>query len=87
MTGYPTLKFFKKEGEEEAEKYRGQRDLANLNKFVAQKLGKEVEVSERVQKYHTFLGELEVFIDLKNLSLVVNLAMYSRKKKKKKHKT
>jgi len=45
VTGYPTLKFFQKgQKAEEAEKYRGQRDLNSLNKFIGKKLGKEVEV-------------------------------------------
>lgn len=44
VTGYPTLKFFKK-GEEadKAEKYRGARDMDALVKFINKKLGKEVE--------------------------------------------
>ena len=42
MTGYPTLKFFKK-GSDETEKYRGQRDLDTLAKYVAKQLGQEPE--------------------------------------------
>ena len=43
VTGYPTLKFFKKDDEAEAEKYRGQRDMAALVKFINKKMGLEVE--------------------------------------------
>ncbi|TRY71848.1 hypothetical protein TCAL_05412 [Tigriopus californicus] len=42
VTGYPTLKFFKK-GEAEAEKYRGQRSLNDLAKYVNKQMGLEVE--------------------------------------------
>ena len=42
VTGYPTLKFFKK-GSDETEKYRGARDLAALSKYVAKQLGQEPE--------------------------------------------
>jgi len=43
VTGYPTLKFFKN-GAEKADgvKYRGNRDLASLEKFINEKLGAEV---------------------------------------------
>jgi len=43
VTGYPTLKFFKS-GAEKADgvKYRGNRDLASLEKFINEKLGVEV---------------------------------------------
>ena len=43
MTGYPTLKFFKSGAEkEDGVKYRGNRDAAALEKFIAEKLGHEV---------------------------------------------
>ena len=42
VTGYPTLKFFKK-GSDATEKYRGQRDLDTLAKYVAKQLGQEPE--------------------------------------------
>lgn len=40
VTGYPTLKFFKKDVEE-GEKYRGRRDLDSLVKFINKKMGIE----------------------------------------------
>lgn len=44
VTGYPTLKFFKKDGgDDSAEKYRGGRDMENLAKFINKKLGAEPE--------------------------------------------
>jgi len=43
VTGYPTLKFFKDGFEkEDGVKYRGNRDMAALEKFIAEKLGNEV---------------------------------------------
>ena len=43
VTGYPTLKFFKSGAEkEDGVKYRGNRDAASLEKFIAEKLGHEV---------------------------------------------
>lgn len=43
VTGYPTLKFFKNGAEkEDGVKYRGNRDAASLEKFIAEKLGNEV---------------------------------------------
>ena len=43
MAGYPTLKFFKSGAEkEDGVKYRGNRDAAALEKFIAEKLGHEV---------------------------------------------
>jgi len=43
VTGYPTLKFFKNGAEkEEGVKYRGNRDAASLEKFIAEKLGNEI---------------------------------------------
>lgn len=43
VTGYPTLKFFKSGAEkEDGVKYRGNRDLASLEKFIKEKLGAEV---------------------------------------------
>jgi len=47
VTGYPTLKFFKKDGgDDSAEKYRGGRDKDNLVKFINKKLGAEPEETE-----------------------------------------
>lgn len=44
VTGYPTLKFFKAGFEkEDGVKYRGNRDLAALERFIQEKLGNEVE--------------------------------------------
>ncbi|XP_067118624.1 thioredoxin domain-containing protein 5 [Centruroides vittatus] len=40
VTGYPTLKFFKK-GTIEGHKYRGPRDIASLEAFIANSLGEE----------------------------------------------
>jgi len=43
VTGYPTLKFFKSGAEKgDGVKYRGNRDLASLEKFINEKLGVEV---------------------------------------------
>jgi len=43
VTGYPTLKFFKNGAEkDDGVKYRGQRDIASLEKFINEKLGNEV---------------------------------------------
>jgi len=43
VTGYPTLKFFKKGFEkDDGVKYRGNRDAAALEKFIAEKLGNEI---------------------------------------------
>jgi len=47
VTGYPTIKFFKKDGgDDSAEKYRGGRDKDNLVKFINKKLGAEPEETE-----------------------------------------
>ena len=44
VTGYPTLKFFEKDGKDDsAEKYRGGRDKDSLVKFINKKLGAEPE--------------------------------------------
>ena len=43
VTGYPTLKFFK-DGLEDATKYRGNRDLDSLVKFINKQMGVEEEV-------------------------------------------
>jgi len=43
VTGYPTLKFFKNGFEkDDGVKYRGNRDEASLEKFIAEKLGNEI---------------------------------------------
>jgi len=47
VTGYPTLKFFKS-GTDSGVKYRGQRDLDSLVKFINQQMGIEVE-EEKVE--------------------------------------
>jgi len=44
VTGYPTLKFYNAKAE--GVKYRGQRDLASLEKFIAEQLGNEVAEEE-----------------------------------------
>jgi len=47
VTGYPTLKFFKSGFEkDDGVKYRGNRDLAALEKFIKEKLGHEAEPEE-----------------------------------------
>eukprot|EP00088_Acartia_fossae_P060237 TRINITY_DN7208_c0_g1_i1.p1 TRINITY_DN7208_c0_g1~~TRINITY_DN7208_c0_g1_i1.p1 ORF type:complete len:398 (-),score=125.61 TRINITY_DN7208_c0_g1_i1:188-1381(-) len=47
VTGYPTLKFFKSGFEkDDGVKYRGNRDLKSLEKFIAEKLGHEVPAEE-----------------------------------------
>lgn len=43
VTGYPTLKFFKKGSSDAAEKYKGQRDIDALNKYIQKQLGNEPE--------------------------------------------
>jgi len=48
VTGYPTLKFYKEKGE--GVKYRGQRDLASLEKFIGAQLGNEVPEEEVKEK-------------------------------------
>ena len=50
VTGYPTLKFFKNGAEkDDGVKYRGQRDLASLEKFINEKLGNEVADEKPVE--------------------------------------
>jgi len=47
VTGYPTLKFFKAGFEkDDGVKYRGQRDIKALEKFIKEKLGNEAEKEE-----------------------------------------
>lgn len=46
VTGYPTLKFFAK-GTEGGVKYRGPRDLASLEKFMAEQLGTDEPESDK----------------------------------------
>jgi len=47
VTGYPTLKFFKSGFEkEDGVKYRGNRDMKALEKFIQEKLGNEVPAEE-----------------------------------------
>jgi len=48
VTGYPTLKFFKS-GTDSGVKYRGQRDLDSLVKFINEQMGIEQEVEEKVE--------------------------------------
>jgi len=51
VTGYPTLKFFKSGAEkEDGVKYRGNRDAASLEKFIAEKLGQEAPEAEKADK-------------------------------------
>jgi len=45
VAGYPTLKFFSKDGDEPI-KYKGSRDMASLNKFIQKQLGQEPEEEE-----------------------------------------
>lgn len=47
MTGYPTLKFFKS-GADSGVKYRGQRDLDSLSKFVEEQMGRGEEKTGEV---------------------------------------
>lgn len=44
VTGYPTLKFFKK-GESEGVRFRGTRDLPSLSSFINEQLGTTPTVS------------------------------------------
>jgi thiol-disulfide isomerase/thioredoxin len=53
VTGYPTLKFFKEDSEEAAEKYRGGRDLENLVKFINKEMGLEQEKEDLVSEAAT----------------------------------
>jgi len=48
VTGYPTLKFFKS-GSDSGVKYRGQRDLDSLVKFINQQMGIEQPEEEKVE--------------------------------------
>jgi thioredoxin domain-containing protein 5 len=48
VTGYPTLKFFKKDSDEVAEKYRGGRDKDSIVKFISKKMGLEPEETEEL---------------------------------------
>ena len=48
VTGYPTLKFFKS-GTDSGVKYRGQRDLDSLVKFINEQMGVEVPEEEAVE--------------------------------------
>jgi len=52
VTGYPTLKFFKSGFEkDDGVKYRGNRDMAALEKFIAEKLGNEaVEEASKAEE-------------------------------------
>ncbi|XP_043246793.1 thioredoxin domain-containing protein 5 homolog [Amphibalanus amphitrite] len=45
VTGYPTLKFFSKDGGEPV-KYKGARDLPSLEKFIKEQLGQESDEDE-----------------------------------------
>ena len=47
VTGYPTLKFFKA-GVNEGVKYRGQRDLESLSKYVEEQMGRGDQKDEEV---------------------------------------
>ena len=50
VTGYPTLKFFKNGAEkEDGVKYRGNRDLASLEKFIKEKLGETDELTKKLK--------------------------------------
>ena len=46
VTGYPTLKFFKS-GTDSGVKYRGQRDLSSLVKFINEQMGYEQPEEEK----------------------------------------
>jgi len=48
VTGYPTLKFFKS-GTDSGVKYRGQRDLSSLVKFINEQMGYEQPEEEKVE--------------------------------------
>lgn len=47
VTGYPTLKFFKA-GVDEGVKYRGQRDIESLSKYVEEQMGRGDQKEEEV---------------------------------------
>jgi hypothetical protein len=47
VTGYPTLKFFKS-GADSGVKYRGQRDLDSLAKFIEEQMGRGEAKEEKV---------------------------------------
>jgi hypothetical protein len=48
VTGYPTLKFFKS-GADSGVKYRGQRDIDSLAKFVEEQMGRAEEKEGEVK--------------------------------------
>ncbi|XP_045111657.1 thioredoxin domain-containing protein 5 homolog [Portunus trituberculatus] len=58
VTGYPTLKLFAK-GVKSGIKYRGPRDLASLEKFIADQLGTDVEEGEEASVPEAVTGLVE----------------------------
>lgn len=58
VTGYPTLKLFGK-GVQSGIKYRGPRDLASLEKFIADQLGTDVEEGEEASVPDAVTGLVE----------------------------
>lgn len=58
VTGYPTLKLFSK-GIESGVKYRGPRDLASLERFIAEQLGTELKAGEQASVPEAVTGLLE----------------------------
>jgi hypothetical protein len=60
VTGYPTLKFFKS-GVDEGIKYRGQRDLESLSKYVEEQMGRGEQKDEEVAFCKSFILQLAVF--------------------------
>lgn len=58
VTGYPTLKLFTK-GIQNGVKYRGPRDLASLERFIAEQLGTEVQDGEHESVPEALTGLVE----------------------------
>ena len=78
VTGYPTLKFFKDGAEkEDGVKYRGNRDAAALEKFIAEKLGHEVPEEKPAAAESAEVGALLLMRkqDMQ-LNLFLHLPMY-----------
>lgn len=63
VTSYPTLKFFKTNGEE-AVKYRSTRDLPSLTQFINDQLGASTEEEEETGDTEQVPGPLTGLIEL-----------------------
>ncbi|KAG7172585.1 thioredoxin domain-containing protein 5 homolog [Homarus americanus] len=70
VTGYPTLKLFGK-GVQSGVKYKGPRDLASLERFIAEQLGTEVQDVEQASVPEALTGLVE-YTDVTFKALVPN---------------